>query len=606
MSDNEIKNVIANQVGASLDTSLDVSKALATAKQNNQQGRSNITTVTANELTHGDIVVTSDGGAGIVIDSMNEIKKIKESSNRLMTFDTFVDPNDTTLSGNKGLQINISSDAIIDELTKKKGPSDDNVRKLIHVHKTFNGLAPGPNGLVPEGSLEAVAYADAWKALETGTIRLPTILQHEAQKKELENKGGTIKMNQEINKPVEVKEEIQPIQVQPAPAPINMAVIEQSMRQPTQAQHIQQPTQVVSQPQPIDKERITQFVVPEGNVSKFTATLSDEDRQKVSTSTVINIQEVKNVTVPVATGRISSINEYKRIVPQRISGDIVERPLVNSGYVAYVRGCGSLTMASIVSDDPNNVDYAKRYQFCFQNLVTTSIGDLSFSDFQLKTDPNDLDALIHAILQASQSDEQTITLTCGRGKCKKEYPFKYRVSELLDFDNINDETKARIAQIMAMKDILEDAKALQETSPIMNFRYIEVGDGLGVVIKVMDGPMVVERTPLLRRIAERYNPLVSYFLLYVQKMFRTIYEEDDVTKKDVWEIVDPNVIAEELQAVTDTQLEVIKEEILKLKTYEPLEYSFKTIKCPHCGQTEEKVPCDISDLVFLRVSKVVN
>ena len=61
-----------------------------------------------------------------------------------------------------------------------------------------------------------------------------------------------------------------------------------------------------------------------------------------------------------------------------------------------------------------------------------------------------------------------------------------------------------------------------------------------------------------------------------------------------------------------TQLEIIKEEMKTLTVYDAFSYSFKKgndgkpIVCPHCGLTQDRVPCTVQQLVFQRVSRAMN
>ena len=242
-----------------------------------------------------------------------------------------------------------------------------------------------------------------------------------------------------------------------------------------------------------------------------------------------------------------------------------------------------------------------------KNLINTSIGVLSFRDFQIKTSPYDLDGLVHAILRASQPDVNAITLSCGGENCRRDYDIKYSLSSLPDWDSVTDDIKQRIKEIVDAKSLLDDALEVHNNSPVMQEKYVDVGDGKIVVIKTPNGPMIIDRTneEIMQKISDATSPLTALFLINIKSIFVDV--TDDKGKTETYEIVDLGSIATEIQSFSDTQLEILKNELNELKLYDPVKYSFKgvdgkPIVCPHCGRVEKKVPCTVQQLVFQRVS----
>lgn len=562
------------------------------------------------DATHGDIVTLEDGESGIVIEKDHEAKKFLENT-RNKKLDTLVDesvPMYEKLSG--------EADKSAKDLGMKvvaKDPTSEDALSILNVKRAFEGFEPSMVGLRPANSEEAIAFESAKEALRSGEVVLPTVDQYMEQKRMIEERK---KKEEEAKMQEQNKTNVQPSpQNNNASKVVNVAEMEEFYNQKSataQSQNNQMKQQPESAQNMIPKE-VARFQVPEGRVSEFIETLTPEQQAKVETSKSIHVEEVRKVEVPVATRTITSIDQYKRIAKKHVTSEAVEIPLLNSGYVAVVKGCGSLEMASILPD-PDTMewdDYAKVYQFCFNNLVSTSIGTLSYRDFCVKTSPYDLDSMVHAILRASQPDEQSITLTCGGVNCGKDYDIKYLLTQLPDWDSVTDDVLKRIDELIRVKDIVEDAKEVQENSPVMIRKYVDIGDGKTVCIKNPNGPMIIERTnaELIEKISAKTNPIVTLFLLNVEKI--TLELPDENGEIQVFDLVNPEVIAEEIQTFSDTQLEIVKSELQELKLYPQYTYSFKGLNgkelvCPHCGLKEKRVPCKVQQLVFQRVSRAMN
>ena len=98
----------------------------------------------------------------------------------------------------------------------------------------------------------------------------------------------------------------------------------------------------------------------------------------------------------------SSLSEFKRVLPRKSHSETIDVVLPNSGFVATFKGCGSMAMASLTPDENNAIDYQKRYQFAYDNLVSTSIGKLSFAEFCDYVALRDISICIFAIYRMSE------------------------------------------------------------------------------------------------------------------------------------------------------------------------------------------------------------
>lgn len=638
---------------ATMDESIDVGTALQQLRnlgsQNQlpahaEQSDPKRTTVSDNNLVS--IETLSDGKKVWVIKKETSEQRMAKLGERYVRTLKVMDQSDPLFDA---ISVKSHDDGFdpVAILTKKRGEFDQDVVKLNNVKKVFEHFDYGPNGLVPKGSPEAESYKKCIELVRSKRVRLPTVEEFEkARKQALEERKSTMENNLPTPPVMPVtpttttptaptSEEVRNVVAQATPntadyspdmlppkrnlaadAAKNVAKAKPIDVTKTLVEHSMNPkvpidnTSKTNIPTPVTPEvepaQPVTFEVKEGQAESFFATLPDTEKQKVQAAKIIKLNEVQTIDVPTAITTIDNITDYRKIVPKKVTGEYVEVPLPNSGYIATMAGAGSLAMATIVADQNNGADVRKQYQFCFDNLVTTSIGQMSYNDFILKTSPTDLPALIGGIYRASMPEENEIMLTCGNPKCRKDYKIKYRTTEITDVDAFDDETKVQINDIIESSDVIGDAKEAQANSPVMTAKTYMLDDDTYITIKIPDGQMTIERSTVVEQVGEVYGDIVAFLFNFVKELKRKLVPAG-FTEPQWFSITDPAIIAEELYNMDDTSVSLLMDGVGSLKVYDEFKYAFKgPIICPHCGRKEDKIPCDINDLVFLRVSKITN
>lgn len=346
------------------------------------------------------------------------------------------------------------------------------------------------------------------------------------------------------------------------------------------------------------------FNVPEEKADKFVTSLSKEDRDKMEIAKTIVVNKVKKVSVPVATRKISSLEEYKSVAPSEASTLQIQAPLPNSGYIGTFTGCGSLALASIVPDLDGPVDYKKRFEFCYRYLVTTNIGRLTYDEFVKRTSPDDLPVMIHAILRGTLPPNTADKVSLNCGSCKKVYPVEYYLEGLLDQERTPQEIFDRVRNIVENNTTVDDAKQYHDSLPHRTIDYVELSPNLTAGIRPAVGHTVIERMGLMETIAEKYNAVVAMVLLYIPVIYKTMMIEGD-TEEQCYQISDPLTIAEILYELTPDQLTILKQCIEDIKEPGSPVYTIRNVKCPHCGLESEFVPVSIDSLVFTKARQLL-
>ena len=537
------------------------------------------------ELHHGDFVTGEDGVAGIVIDEAEDVQRKQSETKQAKSIASVMVAQNKQILQLKNNEIvdglGVSAEAIererqnIAQLEKNGDPqSMEHLEAIRKLSAEAEKWEPSMNGIAPAGSPAAEDFKQILRPTENGGIDVTGIDTNALKENAIDE--------------------------------YNKQQFEQDRQNQNEAQ--QTPVEHNVLPGEASADQVT-FNVPEGQVHSFITTLPKSTRENISRSKSIVVNEVKKKIVPSAIRSITSISEFKHVVKSKNDSEVVSVVLPNSGIYATFKGCGSLAMASIAPDPNNQTDYAKRYQFCYDNLVTTSLGKLSYTEFCAYVALVDLDLCIFTILRASDPDDSKITLICGEETCKTEYDVAFKYSTLMDMDSVSQETLAQVGEIVKNKDIYENAKAVFQNSPVMTVKTIEItmpdNSVVDVEIKITNGTTMIERTPIIPEIVEQKNQYIAALLMFIPRVYYTPVQEGS-DEPITYEVTDAKVIAEILSELDDESLTVISSILKDLKQFDSPTFSFKgDFECPSCHRHESKISCSVDTLVFQKVSRVM-
>lgn len=627
---------------------------LSQVVKSTQSSNSNDQTSHSKDLQHGDYVVDDDGVSSMVIQNDYTIQQMMKNDSIQTALHELIDPNNpNTLELNYepidyGKDVPEGYDPGVEYINNN--PYDNQAIRMKEVKDAFANYTYGLDGLVPIGSDEARIVQQAFEDLRTGKVVLPTPEEYEQQKKQLQQKKRnkqTVTNKEKQEKPFEQEKPtdsiIKPIDVTQDET---MFTVKQSLdsqleqlnhkekEKPTMTEQENKPTETpveevssnvlnlaemeeevktiepsYEQQEEEKDKNIVQVSVPKGEAETFIQSLPIETYNNIKKAEVLQINEITTMDVPIATRSITNVSEYRRLVNRRYHNtEVAERVLINSGFVVTVKPASSLEMAVIFKtpDNPNIIDYEKAYQFAYDHTVSTSIGKLSYNDFVYKVYPLDIDTILQAIYEISESPKKSITIDCGNRSCRNSYEITLDPSTLPDTSNLDEKSVQRIKTIADARTDLEKAKEIQSQSPPMIVKYLRIRD-ITLSIRLTNGYLATTRSMHFEAISDAYGPIVALLSLYIDKVFIHIKERPD-SEEETFEVTDINMICEELRSLTDDDVTMIKALISDGFTeYKTIEYRIKgPIQCPVCGNIEEYIPCTIQDLIFQKVRTLLS
>lgn len=608
---------------------------------------------------HGEVVVDDKGIPGIVFDKNHKLEEMSKNDTELNYMRDLLDESDSTFSK---FSIESTNRKPGDESPADKyireNPTDEKALKLKEVRDAFRGFSMTDTGLSTHDDPRAKRYEEAMRKLRTGEVVLPTVTEYDQQLKEAKErreKGLPPKMmNQQqrqeeiVEVPKETEEIVPQIEeefiqeeeemnaeqrkevmssavvdpmldalskqndkvveddkmvpgVNSAPEkkqPIDLAAAEEVARY----QVVEEPVETMVPEEPKKDETVT-IEVPVSKADTFMQNMPDRIKEKVETAKVVKVNFAGEVNLPKTVKRLTNIDGYRRVAPKNVSSELVSRVLINSGYIGYFKACGALQWSSLSpvideNGDIGDLDSAKVAQFCYQQLVTTSLGKMSYREFLENTSSDDIPSILHAIMAASLPDKQDVVLLCGKPQCRKEFSVNYSIAELPDYDKLTDEAKEQVQSIVSVKDIIDDAKETHDVSPVMKQLVYTVEDtGTIFVFKHRDLATIIDRNPVIDAIVERYGESAAIISEFVKEVY--VKTGNTGTDEDYAMSNDPTIICEEIYRLSSNSLEEIKSVVNQIPMIEPVKYSMKgKFVCDHCGAESENPSQDIMHLVF--------
>lgn len=555
----------------------------------------------------------------------NNVDILKRANERLNEFDkglpTITD-DDKDISNSELDQI-VGASILIPEVQA----SVDEIKKT---KDKFSNYELTPNGLADANSPQVKAYKLQQQLIDEGIVKIPTTKEEEVElQKTLQEMSKEI-LGTDISSSDDIldDDDTHSLTIRKVKKPNNERSLDEIVNDAQGIKHlavdeddvvyeIEGSKGVISEVNP----DIIQFNIDKENVSNFLTSLPDADRSKVQKAKSLIVNSIETKNVPVAK-RTVTFEEYKKIVKSS-KVETIARALPNSGYIAYFKPVGSLgfTMLKPETEDelfPTSIKYySKRAKFCYDALVTTSLGDLSYDEFLRHTSYLDLPLMIHAILQISLPDKDKVTLYCThemvKGTAEREPVYcnaplevEYSLADLPDKDSWDEDLVYTCNELISVKDDILKAKEHHKKSIVMSVYDCVMNDTLILHLKSPDFIMLFDRYKYFDSIAEEYGDSIATLSSIIQGA-TVLVRQDENSEPEAVMVKDSLSIAEILYELSTDNLAKLKAVYLSIKEIRNgNRFSIKeNIVCPKCGAIHKNPALNIDNLVFTQLEVVL-
>ena len=330
--------------------------------------------------------------------------------------------------------------------------------------------------------------------------------------------------------------------------------------------------------------------------------LTTEEHQKLEKVkkvrlVVVEDMELANITIERPN------EEHKADYVKSIEGSLSKYhvPLPMLGDFVGFKGAQIVQMINIINYEDSRIDETinTKASLIYEKLLNGTVlhkyneegkSVMSYTEFINKFPYQDIDMALYGILCASSMEESSTSLTCEG--CAHTWDQKYNLKSLLKLDNVSDEFKQRIDDILKYKgnDIelshlyMEMRKARRYKSPFSGNIYD------------LSYPSVARAINLLKRINQD-DPVMTYvsaIALYFSRVL--IYNE---AKNSYVEVT-----AEETDLMLDTVQTLINEDMNMLANQIRTDFFYAPqfaleVECPSCHK-KSALPLSIENLIFLK------
>ena len=345
----------------------------------------------------------------------------------------------------------------------------------------------------------------------------------------------------------------------------------------------------------IEREKIINIVIDKTGMGGDFA-FTDDEKEKIASSTEIRVKEVEEVDLSTITVRkkdksfLESVNEFQ------ISSSKVPVVFPASRFRAYMTGLsyGEMGDISLNSENVTFDQIHKKLTVIYNKMINPSVGKFeNFEDFLKKFAYIDIDIAVYGLVVATFPELDDIPLNCNNKKCGKSFNHKFSPRALLRLDKSNDNLLQAMQSVIECKEI--DATELLESSPTRSHKRIKLPYS-GFIIEIGIGDKFKENHPNdVNGILQLNSALLS--------LIRGVLVPDGgeyVLYDDFEDMINA------LYMIKPEEIAILSALLQKYTDSYTVHFELTGIQCPHCGTKTRRIPIDINDLVFLKYQRLMS
>lgn len=330
-----------------------------------------------------------------------------------------------------------------------------------------------------------------------------------------------------------------------------------------------------------------------GSVINFT----DEEREKLTKTKVIKLQEVETVELSnIKIKKLGKKQDLESILKKRSTSFTSNIVLPASGYMATMKGCSTYEMISLFGGDKTPLlDIQEKWSLIHDKIESTSIGKMNYDDFLRNTAQMDYEVFIYGILTATYPDIDKMPLKCEQQGCNKEFDHPYSVKSLIRAEKMADSLKDRVMHIVDNSYTLDMAKKFHDESPLMLYDTFKLPES-EIIVKASVLSVYDYINKSVKELSE--NKETKYQNAAVlSSVVNSLYIPDD----GEYIVVDsPLDVTKVIYTLGTLDLKVLTKRSDMLLKDLNFEFGLMNITCPHCGRFTASVPLNIDSLLFFR------
>lgn len=338
---------------------------------------------------------------------------------------------------------------------------------------------------------------------------------------------------------------------------------------------------------------------------------SDEEMEKLTKASKIRLVEVESKELKSATfNRVGRDDSFLgRASKYELSSVVTPVTLPASRYRCRMRGMSFGEMSDI-GLDPQNVTYDllnKRFSVIFNNMIDTSVGKFeTYEEFLKATSYMDFEMLVFGMLCSTLPEEDSITLTCARNNCGKEYDAKYSPRGLVRWDDCDERLLAAVNDVCDAANSPEKAEELFNTSAVHQVKSFEMPYSKIVIdfgaVSMWDFLHGVANIILDPEFEEKFKDNDKEVATLAAQTLTVVRAISIPTENGTYDLyTNPEDMFEILRKLNPQDFSIILNVMNQYASAYNVPFYIPNSKCPHCGFISKKVTIPIRQLVFTKL-----
>lgn len=359
---------------------------------------------------------------------------------------------------------------------------------------------------------------------------------------------------------------------------------------------------------PADSSLVNIIIDKTGLGANFDFT--DEERAKMTKASKIRIIEVEDKELKAATfNRVGREESFlSRVEKYDLCSVVTPITLPASRYRCRMRGMSFGEMSDI-GLDPQTVTYDllnKRFSVLYNNMIDTSVGKFAtYEEFLKNTSYLDFEMIVFGMACSTLPEDDTITLTCQRSGCGKEYDANYSPRALIRWDECDERLLKAVSTVCDAANDPEKAKEVYDASAVHNVRsyklpfsnivvdfgVVSMWDFLHGVANIILDPDFEKKYPgslEVTQVAAQTLTVIRAISIPTENGEYDLYTKTE----DIFEIV---------RKLSPQDFSVILNIFNEYTSAYFVPFTIRDSKCPHCGHVSKRVNIPIRQLVFMKL-----
>lgn len=366
-------------------------------------------------------------------------------------------------------------------------------------------------------------------------------------------------------------------------------------------------------PEDDEKKRIVQVIIDKTGLGSDVI-FTDEEKEKLFSSTEIRLKEVEDVELSTLTIRKPDKSFVEEAKEYQFSSSQTMMSFPASRFRAEMSGLTYGELGDIsLNNDAGNVTFdqiRKKLTVIYNKMKNPSCGPFaSFDDFLKKFAYVDMDLAVYGLVISTFPEVDDIPLTCNNPSCKKSFNHKFSPRSLLNLNNCDMHLLKEVDRIIHATP--QELEHLIEDSPTQKYKVIKLPIS-GFIVKL--------------GIASAYDYLYTIVDNTLGDKFETEHPDDvngilqlnSLLLGLIRAVLIPNGdgsyteydkfedMIHALYMIKPGEIRILTSVLQKFINAYTIPFELSGIVCPHCGAKTPHLEIDINYLVFLKYQRLMN